>query len=72
MDELIRVTTQASLPLGQEADVCRRCNGARTVYYMRRRCDVVGGKRIPCPECTSVKGLTVRQAARRAGKAGRS
>jgi hypothetical protein len=32
---------------------CVRCGGSRTVYYVRSRPEVVGGKRIPCPECVS-------------------
>jgi len=32
---------------------CRRCGGSRTIYYVRSRPEVVGGKRVPCPECVS-------------------
>jgi hypothetical protein len=41
---------QPELPIVQQI-ICRRCRGAGEVYYARVPADVVGGKRIGCPEC---------------------
>ena len=41
---------QPELPIVQQI-TCRRCRGAGEVYYARLPADVVGGKRIGCPEC---------------------
>jgi hypothetical protein len=41
---------QLELPIAQKM-ICRRCCGAGEVYYARTGADVVGGKRIECPEC---------------------
>jgi len=41
---------QPELPIVQQI-TCRRCRGAGEVYYARFPADVVGGKRIGCPEC---------------------
>jgi hypothetical protein len=41
---------QLELPLAQKI-LCRRCSGAGEVYYARTGAEVVGGKRIKCPEC---------------------
>lgn len=30
---------------------CRRCGGAGDVYYLANRPEVIGGKRVICPEC---------------------
>jgi hypothetical protein len=41
---------QLELPIAQKI-ICRRCGGAGQVYYARTGAEVVGGKRIECPEC---------------------
>ena len=46
----IRDLGQIELPIAQKI-VCRRCRGAGDVYYARTGADVVGGKRVECPEC---------------------
>ena len=47
---------QPELPIVQQI-TCRRCRGVGEVYYARIRADVVGGKRIRCPECGGVGKL---------------
>ena len=41
---------QLELPIAQKI-ICRRCGGTGEVYYARTGAEVVGGKRIECPEC---------------------
>jgi hypothetical protein len=49
-----RIHSPGQFPLLWEVPVlvCRRCKGSKTVYNMRNRSkvDVIGGKRIQCPE----------------------
>ena len=53
MGNLIHSLGQSTLLLEVPILVCRRCKGGKTVYHSRNRSniDVIGGKRIPCPEC---------------------
>jgi DnaJ-class molecular chaperone len=48
--------SQPELPIVQRI-TCRRCKGSGTVYYARMPAEVVGGKRIICPECNGVGKL---------------
>lgn len=41
---------QRALPLTPPAP-CRRCGGTGDVYYLPGRREVIGGKRVVCPEC---------------------
>lgn len=45
---------QPPLPL-TPSEPCQRCRGAEDVYYLPGRADVVGGKRIVCPECNGTR-----------------
>jgi hypothetical protein len=47
---IIQDLGQLELPIAQKI-ICRRCRGTGEVYYARTGADVVGGKRIECPEC---------------------
>jgi len=49
-------TGQPELPIVQRI-VCRRCKGSGAVYYARIPAEVVGGKRISCPECNGTGKL---------------
>jgi hypothetical protein len=42
-----------TLPWESHKTVCRRCKGSKTVYYasMRGGVEVIGGRRVPCPDC---------------------
>jgi hypothetical protein len=53
MGHLIHDRRQKPLLWQSHKTVCRRCKGAKTVYYasMRSRVEAIGGRRIPCPEC---------------------
>ena len=53
MGNLIHDRKQKPLPWESHKTACRRCKGSRTVYYasMRSGVDVVGGRRVPCPDC---------------------
>lgn len=44
------MTPQPPLPLTPTVP-CKRCDGAGDVYYLPGRASVIGGKRIPCPDC---------------------
>jgi DnaJ-class molecular chaperone len=50
---LIHDRKQKPLPWESRKIVCRRCKGGKTVYYasMRGGVEVVGGRRMPCPDC---------------------
>ncbi len=52
MGDLIHSLGQSTLLLEVPVLVCRRCKGGKTVYHARNRSniDVIGGKRMPCPE----------------------
>ena len=47
--------SQPELPIAQQIS-CRRCKGVGTVYYARMRAEIIGGKRITCPECKFTEG----------------
>jgi DnaJ-class molecular chaperone len=47
---------QPELPIVQQI-TCRRCRGVGQIYYVRIPADVVGGKRIKCPECAGLGRL---------------
>jgi hypothetical protein len=47
---------QPELPIVQQI-ICRRCRGVGHVYYARLPGDIVGGKRIGCPECAGLGWL---------------
>jgi hypothetical protein len=47
---------QPELPIGQRI-ACRRCKGSGAVYYARIPAEIIGGKRIQCPECGGVGRL---------------
>jgi hypothetical protein len=49
-------TGQPELPIVQRI-ACRRCKGSGAVYYARVPAEVVGGKRIGCPECNGTGKL---------------
>ncbi len=53
MGDLIHDLQQSPLPLGRHKTLCRRCTGSGTVYYaaVRGGVEVVGGRRVPCPDC---------------------
>ena len=53
MGDLIHDRKQKPLPWQSHRTVCRRCKGSKTVYYvsMRGGIEVVGGRRVACPEC---------------------
>jgi hypothetical protein len=53
MGDLIYDRKQQPLPWQSHRTVCRRCKGSKTVYYvsMPGGIEVVGGRRIACPEC---------------------
>ena len=53
MGNLIHDRKQKPLPWESHKAVCRRCKGSKTVYYasMRGGADVIGGRRVPCPDC---------------------
>ena len=53
MGDLIHDRRQQPLPWTSHKAVCGRCKGSKTVYYasMRSGVEVIGGRRIPCPEC---------------------
>lgn len=58
MGELIRITTQQTMPWGiVSRSECKACSGQREVYWQHRpgRSDPIGGKRVPCRECTLIK-----------------
>jgi late competence protein required for DNA uptake (superfamily II DNA/RNA helicase) len=48
--------SQLELPIAQRI-TCRRCKGAGTVYYARIPAEIIGGKRIICPECNGTGKL---------------
>jgi DnaJ-class molecular chaperone len=48
--------SQPELQIAQRI-ACRRCKGAGTVYYARIPAEVIGGKRINCPECNGTGKL---------------
>jgi hypothetical protein len=52
----IHHSDQPELPIVQQI-TCRRCRGAGEVYHARFPADVVGGKRIRCPECAGAGKL---------------
>jgi|ERR1700722_20224476 hypothetical protein len=47
---IIDHASQPELPIAQQI-TCQRCKGTGTVYYVRTAAEVIGGKRIGCPEC---------------------
>jgi DnaJ-class molecular chaperone len=53
MAELIHDRKQKPLPWKSHKSVCRRCKGSKTVYYtaLRPGMEIIGGRRISCPEC---------------------
>ncbi|HEY3848478.1 MAG TPA: hypothetical protein VGL95_15330 [Acetobacteraceae bacterium] len=53
MGDLIHDRKQKPLPWPSHKTVCRRCHGSKTVYHaaMRSGVEVVGGRRVPCPDC---------------------
>lgn len=53
MGDLIHDPKQRPLPWQSHKAVCRRCKGQKTIYYaaMRDGVEVVGGRRVACPEC---------------------
>jgi hypothetical protein len=48
--------SQPELPIAQQI-TCRRCKGVGTVYYARMPAEIIGGKRIACPECNGTGKL---------------
>ena len=60
MGDLIHDRRQKPLPWASHKTVCRRCKGSKTVYYasMRSGVEVIGGRRVPCPECSG-KGIVL-------------
>jgi DnaJ-class molecular chaperone len=59
MGDLIHDTGQTVLPLAATDAICKRCKGQGTTYRTRvRGVEVIGGKRILCPECGGVGVIT--------------
>ena len=56
MGDLIQSPGQSTLPWEAPVLACQRCMGSKTVYRARLRSKVavIGGKRIPCPECAGI------------------
>ena len=67
MGDLIYSPRQSTLLWEAPVLVCQRCLGSKTVYHARSRSkvEVIGGKRIPCPECAGIGFVGARRPAKR-------
>jgi DnaJ-class molecular chaperone len=63
MGNLIHSLAQAVISLGEPRRACARCKTSGTVYHTRTRpgAEVLGGKRIPCPDCDGAGWIGGRQ-----------